>query len=84
MLKQNHPVVPPQPSDKSLTDFAGSIQRNMDDLFEAAHSHVVKSSLPRTSDGSPQDIAIVDDGMNVFIAVRTTRGWFRTPALTAI
>lgn len=55
-----------------------------EELFESAHDHVVKSSLPADNEGTSRDIVIVDDGTSVFICVKTTRGWFRTAALTAI
>lgn len=82
--KQNHPVTPPSPDDKSFVDFSGAIQRNLSDLFDASHSHTVKAALPIKTDGKPQDMVTVDDGTNVYIAVRTSRGWFKTAALTAL
>ena len=60
------------------------LQQNFKQLFELAHQHPVKSTLPGSGDGSSRDIAIVDDGTNVYLAIKTSRGWFRTSALTAI
>lgn len=60
------------------------VQQNLEELFEFAHDHTVRSSFPASSDGAPGDIAIVDNGTDVYICTRTSRGWFRTAALTAI
>jgi len=63
---------------------ANIVQKNFEDLFELAHDHKVMGSLPITTNGEPTDIVIVDDGTNVYLAVKTSRGWFRTVALTAL
>lgn len=63
---------------------ANVIQLNFNQLFESAHEHMVKSSLPANREGSARDIVISDDGTNVYLCVKTSRGWFRTAALTAI
>lgn len=59
------------------------VQQNLKDLFEFAHQHPVKDALPSSNEGASRDIVIVDDGTNVYLAVKTSRGWFRTAALTA-
>lgn len=55
-----------------------------EELFELAHDHVVRTSLPTAQEGSTGDIVIVDTGSTVSICVKTSRGWFQTSALTAI
>jgi hypothetical protein len=60
------------------------LQQNLEELFQFAHDHPVKSSFPSSSDGASGDMIIVDDGTNVYACFRTSRGWFRTSALTAI
>lgn len=60
------------------------LQDNLLELFQFAHDHPVRSSLPTSSQGASGDIITVDDGTNVYICIRTSRGWFRTSALTAI
>ena len=85
-LQQNR-VAPPTENDKErggLQDFAEIIQRNFEGLFGYAHEHITKTALPAASDGKPQDIVLVDDGTNVYIVVKTSRGWFRSAALTAL
>lgn len=63
---------------------ANVLQINYDQLFEVAHDHLVKSAVPTNKEGSPGDIIAVDDGTNVYAYFKTSRGWFRTAALTAI
>lgn len=60
------------------------VQKNLEDLFEFAHDHVVRATLPAANEGSPRDIVIVDTGTDVYICVKTSRGWFKTVALAAI
>lgn len=63
---------------------AAVVQQNFENLFELAHEHQLKSSFPTTSSGESRDLAIVDDGTDVYLVVKTPRGWFRTAALTAL
>lgn len=60
------------------------LQLNFKELYELAHQHRTRSTFPGTSDGAVRDISIVDDGTNVYLCVKTSRGWFKTDALTAI
>ena len=55
-----------------------------EELFELAHDHPVRSTLPTAQDGNVGDIVIVDTGTVVRICTKTSRGWFQTAALTAI
>lgn len=86
MRQQPAPVTPPDPSDKSLKDFAGNIQRCLQDLYVVDHFHKVAATAPKTGDGTglPADIIAVDDGTNVYLMVRTSRGWFKTANLTQV
>ena len=63
---------------------ASTSQYLFEELFDSAHDHMIKSSLPSDNEGTPRDIVIVDDGTNVYICVKTTRGWFKTAAMTAL
>lgn len=83
-LLQNDPVTPPTTTDEGLNDFSEIVQRNMEELFQIAHQHPVRSTLPGATDGSVNDIVIYDDGTTVYLLAKTSRGWFRTAALTAI
>lgn len=75
-LTQKHPV--------GNTVNPTILQYNLTDLFQAAHNHTVKSSFPAATDGAPQDMVIVDTGTAVYICVKTSRGWFKTAALSAV
>ena len=63
---------------------ANIVQKNFEDLYELAHNHHVRATDPAPTDGEPGDIIIVDDGTDVYISVKTTRGWFKSAAFTAI
>lgn len=78
-------VNPPGPSDReTLTDYSSVIQLTFDDLYASAHDHKVIVSDPAVNDGSIQTISIVDNGTNVYLVVKTKRGWFKSAAFTAI
>lgn len=82
---QQNPVNPPTPSDRpTLTDYSRNIQSSMNVLFQAAHDHLVLKTKPSSGDGAVQTISIVDDGTNVYLAVKTSRGWFKSPNFTAL
>lgn len=55
-----------------------------EELFELAHDHSVRASLPTAQEGNIGDIIIVDTGSAVYICTKTSRGWFQTSTLTAI
>jgi len=63
---------------------ANVLQRNLEELYGFAHEHIVRSAFPLASEGSPRDIIIVDTGSAVHICVKTSRGWFKSAAFTAI
>lgn len=63
---------------------ANVVQLNFNDLFEAAHDHLVRRTPPTNKEGKPGDIVAYDDGTTVYAYFKTSRGWFRTAALTSI
>lgn len=63
---------------------ASVLQQNLEELFQLAHDHPVRNSFPTTLEGAPGDIIEVDTGTASYICIRTSRGWFRTSALTAL
>lgn len=78
-------VNPPGDSDReSLTDYSAVIQLTFDDLYQAAHDHRVLTADPKANDGSIQTVSIVDNGTNVYLVVKTKRGWFKSPNFTGI
>ena len=83
MLQQSQPIVPPQPSDKNLRDFAQIIQLNMAALFLASHVHKIVTTDPLPKTGNIGDIYLVD-GVSKYIAVKFSSGWFKTGPMTSI
>ena len=82
---QRRSINPPGNADRMLlTDYSTTLQLTFDDLFQAAHDHLVLSSDPKENDGSVQTVSVVDDGTNVYMVVKTGRGWFKSPNFTAI
>lgn len=82
---QKRSINPPGPIDReSLTDYSSTIQLTFDDLYQAAHEHKVLHSDPNVNDGSIQALSVVDNGTNVYLVVKTARGWFRSAAFTAL
>lgn len=78
-------VNPPGPTDRqTLTDYSSVIQLTFDDLYQSAHDHLVLTADPKPTDGSIQTVSIVDDGVNVYLVVKTGRGWFKSPTFTAL
>lgn len=82
---QRRTINPPGVDDRqTLTDYSGTIQLTFDDLFQAAHDHLVLTANPAVNDGAVQTLSIVDTGSSVYIVVKTRRGWFKSPAFTAL
>jgi hypothetical protein len=82
---QRQPLNPPTQEDRqTLQDYTRTIQFSLNDLFLAAHDHTVLSSNPAAADGSIQQVSIVDTGSSVYLVVKTKRGWFKSPAFTAV
>jgi len=82
---QINKVNPPIQSDRpSLTDYSQNIQGNMVILFQSAHDHLVLTDNPSSKEGSIQTISIVDNGTSVYLVAKTSRGWFKSPAFTAL
>lgn len=83
-LLQNDPVAPPTAGDTNLQDFSEIVQRNFEELFQLAHQHPVRTTLPEPTEGAIGDINLYDDGIDVYVLVKTSRGWFRTVTLIAV
>lgn len=84
MLKQSSPVVPPLPSDSKLSNFSQIIQSSFLTLFQAAHIHQVISEAPSDRAGAVGDIYLFDDGTNIYLYIKTSRGWAKSSAFTLI
>lgn len=84
MLTQPGKVVPPLPSDARLSGFSQIIQSAFGTLFQAAHIHAVVSEVPSARTGSIGDIYLFDDGTNIYLYIKTSRGWARSSSFTLI
>lgn len=78
-VSQNIQIVPPNDPElgKKLQDMSAGIQGNMDDLYNAAHTHDQIGTVPSDTDGSVGDIELVDTGTNQYLYVRFSSGWKR-------
>lgn len=63
---------------------ASAVKYLFEELFQIAHDHPVRSTFPTIQEGTPGDIVVVDTGSVVNICVKTSRGWFKTAALTTV
>lgn len=84
MLTQPSPVVPPVPTDRNLIGFAQIIQSSLGSLFQAGHVHRVVSVEPRPNAGEVGDIYLFDDSTNIYLYIKTSRGWARSSAFTLL
>jgi hypothetical protein len=82
---QDYPLSPPSEIDREiLVDFSSILQRNLEELFEEAHSHDIITADPAESSGSLKDIKLVDDGTNKYLVIKFGDGWYKTANLTAV
>jgi len=84
MIKQSSPIVPPLPSDTRLSNFSQVIQSSFLSLFQAAHIHQVISTVPNSRTGIVGDVYLFDDGTNIYLYIKTSRGWAKSPSFTLI
>lgn len=82
---QHFPISMPLAADReTLKDFSSVLQRNLADLFDAAHAHSTRTSLPARGEGSVGDMVLATVSGSTYICIKTSAGWFRTSALTAL
>jgi hypothetical protein len=63
---------------------ANILQLNLQELFQYAHDHLLRNTFPTAKEGVPRDIVLVDDGTSVYVCIKTSRGWFKSAAFTAV
>lgn len=83
-LSQTSPVVPPVQGDNGLKNFSENIRANIFTLFQAAHIHRVITVAPKPNDGTVGDIYLFDDTTNIYLYIKTPRGWAVSSAFTLI
>lgn len=81
MLSQSSPIVPPTPTDGNLVGFSQIIQNSFKTLFQAGHVHRVLTAAPKPNDGEVGCIYLFDDGTNIYLYIKTSRGWAKSAAL---
>jgi hypothetical protein len=83
-LSQSSPIVPPIPSDRNLSGFSQVIQNSFKQLFQAGHIHRVVTVAPKPNDGAVGDIYLFDDNTDIYLYIKTSRGWAKSSILTLI
>ena len=83
-LSQSSPIVPPVPTDGNLSGFSQVIQNSFKQLFQAGHVHRLITIAPKTNDGAVGDIYLFDDSTNIYLYIKTSRGWAKSSTLTLI
>ena len=80
--QQRTEVAPPLQTDKQLLDFASVVQSNFSDLYEDAHSHTPRTTVPSAEEGSIGDQipVFVSPDWYLYIKVDAVT-WKRTAAL---
>lgn len=84
MITQPGKVVPPLPSDPRLFGYSQIIQSALDVLFQAGHVHKVVDTAPTSRTGAVGDIYLFDNGTNIYLYIKTGRGWARSASFTLI
>lgn len=74
-LSQNRPVVPPSRNDGGLLDFSQIVQKSLEVLFQAGHTHKIVTAPPAANDGSIGDIYIVYTMADTYLTIKTATGW---------
>lgn len=70
-------ISPPPAGQTGLVNFAASIQRDFQALFQDAHVHGVRTTAPASNEGKPGDVIPVElsDGTAWLYVKFTTLGW---------
>ena len=77
--QQKRPIAPPLTSDQqTLNDFTSVVQDNFKDLFSAAHSHGLRTTIPAFNEGQIGDISLVFIDPSYYIYAKvTSTAWMR-------
>ena len=80
--QQRTEIAPPLPTDKQLLDFAAVVQSNFQDLYEDAHSHTPRTTVPGATEGSVGDQIPVFISPDWYLYIKVDNStWKRTAAL---
>lgn len=73
--RPTRPIAPPVESDASLKNFTAVLKYNLDELFDVAHFHEIKTSAPTDDQGSTGDICLVEASGTYKIYAKFRSGW---------
>lgn len=75
-IRQSKPISPPRPEDVDiLDDYSSILQDNFVQLFELAHRHNVRTTVPASNEGNVGDIFLVEASSTFSIYVKFPSGW---------
>lgn len=73
---QPEQLSPQQPGEAGAANFAGSVQRNLQALFQDAHIHAGKTAAPASNEGKTWDIVPTEiNGVAKLYIKYPTLGW---------
>ena len=76
MKRQSEPLSPPLDNDKdSLSDYSSVAQRNLENLYEFAHTHDYKTSVPTSNEGNVGDVYLVEVNAVFSLYAKFPSGW---------
>ncbi len=74
--RQEQPMSPPRPEDKeTLIDFSSVVQDNLTQLFQSAHNHSIRTTVPASNEGSAGDIFLVEVSGVFSLYAKFPSGW---------
>jgi hypothetical protein len=75
-IRQAQPVSPPLETDKeTLDDYSSVLQDNFKQLFQIAHRHTLRTTVPAANEGNVTDVFLVESGSTFSIYVKFPSGW---------
>jgi hypothetical protein len=81
--QQRRPLAPPLETDKLFRDYTSVIQSNFDDIFNDAHTHPLRTSIPLATEGIIGDIVLVNLLGTYYIYAKVDNAvWKKTAALS--
>lgn len=84
MSKVQNPILaPPQEDDEELNDYTSVIQTVFDEIYQDLHSHTIRTSAPKVTDGEVGDIQLVEIESSRFLYTKFSAGWFKVALIEA-
>jgi hypothetical protein len=73
--RATRPVAPPVTGDTSLLTYTAVLKYNLDQLFDDAHDHNIRTEAPAADAGGVGDICPVSSGGTYKLYVKFRDGW---------